>query len=221
MKSIQLTQNLYEYMLEVSLRETDVQIRLREATNSLPGSIMQIPPEQGQFMGLLAELTDARRCIEIGVYTGYSALCVALALPENGKLIACDIDPSNTQIAQHYWREAGVENIIELRIGKATETLSQLIDEGGAGSYDMAFIDADKTEYSEYYESLLTLLRPRGLLIADNILWSGRVADPSYKDLDTDSLRSFAKKLRDDHRVSISLLPIADGLLLATKRALQ
>ena len=220
MKSIQLTQSLYEYMLEVSLRETDVQIRLREATNSLPGSIMQIPPEQGQFMALLAELTDARRCIEIGVYTGYSALCVALALPENGKLIACDIDSSNTEIAQHYWREAGVGNIIELRIGKATETLGQLIDEGGAGGYDMAFIDADKTGYSEYYESLLTLLRPRGLLIADNILWSGRVANPSYKDLDTESLRSFAKKLRDDHRVSISLLPVADGLLLATKRAL-
>jgi len=207
-------------MLEVSLRETDVQIRLREATNSLPGSIMQIPPEQGQFMALLAELTDARRCIEIGVYTGYSALCVALALPENGKLIACDIDSSNTEIAQHYWREAGLGNIIELRIGKATETLGQLIDEGGAGGYDMAFIDADKTGYSEYYESLLTLLRPRGLLIADNILWSGRVANPSYKDLDTESLRSFAKKLRDDHRVSISLLPVADGLLLATKRAL-
>ena len=220
MKSIQLTQSLYEYMLEVSLRETDVQIRLREATNSLPGSIMQIPPEQGQFMALLAELTDARRCIEIGVYTGYSALCVALALPENGKLIACDIDSSNTEIAQHYWREAGLGNIIELRIGKATETLGQLIDEGGAGGYDMAFIDADKTGYSEYYESLLTLLRPRGLLIADNILWSGRVANPSYKDLDTESLRSFAKKLRDDHRVSISLLPVADGLLLATKRAL-
>jgi len=181
---------------------------------------MQIPPEQGQFMALLAELTDARQCIEIGVYTGYSALCVALALPEDGKLIACDIDPSNTQIAEHYWREAGVENIIELRIGKAKETLSQLIDEGGAGGYDMAFIDADKTAYSEYYESLLTLLRPRGLLIADNILWSGRVADPSYKDLDTESLRSFAKKLRDDHRVSVSLLPVADGLLLATKRAL-
>ena len=220
MKSIQLTQSLYEYMLEVSLRETDVQIRLREATNSLPGSIMQIPPEQDQFMALLAELTDARRCIEIGVYTGYSALCVALALPENGKLIACDIDSSNTEIAQHYWREAGLGNIIELRIGKATETLGQLIDEGGAGGYDMAFIDADKTGYSEYYESLLTLLRPRGLLIADNILWSGRVANPSYKDLDTESLRSFAKKLRDDHRVSISLLPVADGLLLATKRAL-
>ena len=219
MKSIQLTQSLYDYMLEVSLRETDVQIRLREATRSLPGSIMQIPPEQGQFMALLAELTGARRCIEVGVYTGYSALCVALALPENGKLIACDIDSSNTQIAQHYWREAGVENIIELRIGKATETLGRLIDEGGAGSYDMAFIDADKTGYSEYYESLLTLLRPRGLLIADNILWSGRVADPSCKDLDTESLRSFAMKLRDDDRVSISLLPVADGLLLATKRA--
>ena len=220
MKSIQLTKSLYEYLLEVSLRETDVQIRLREATQSLPGSIMQIPPEQGQFMALLAELTDARRCIEIGVYTGYSALCVALALPKNGKLIACDIDSSNTQIAQHYWREAGVENIIELRIGKAAETLGRLIDEGGAGGYDMAFIDADKTGYSEYYESLLTLLRPRGLLIADNVLWSGRVADPSYKDLDTESLRSFAKKLREDHRVSISLLPVADGLLLATKRAL-
>ena len=220
MKSIQLTQSLYDYMLEVSLRETDVQIRLREATRSLPGSIMQIPPEQGQFMALLAELTGARRCIEIGVYTGYSALCVALALPKNGKLIACDIDSSNTQIAQHYWREAGVESVIELRLGAAKETLNQLIDQGGSGSYDMAFIDADKTEYSEYYETLITLLRPRGLLIADNILWSGRVADPSHGDPDTKSLRSFAKKLRDDDRVSTSLLPVADGLLLAMKREL-
>ncbi len=220
MKSIQLTESLYEYMLGASLREIDVQRRLREATASLPGSIMQIPPEQGQFMALLAELTHAKRCIEVGVYTGYSALCVALALPKDGKLIACDTDPSNTEIAQRYWREAGVEQIIELRLGPALETLDNLVDEGGAESFDMAFIDADKTEYSDYYEILMTLLRPRGFLIADNVLWSGRVADPSRQDHDTDALRSFATKLRDDERVSTSLLPVADGLLLAMKRDL-
>ena len=218
MKSVQLTETLYDYMLGASLRETDVQRRLREATASLPGAIMQIPPEQGQFMALLAELTGAQRCIEVGVYTGYSALSVALALPKNGKLIACDIDPSNTEIAQHYWREAGVENIIELRLGPALGTLNHLIDEGGTGSYDMAFIDADKTEYNHYYEALMTLLRPRGLLIADNVLWAGRVADPSHKDPDTNALRSFARKLHGDKRVSTSLLPVADGLLLAMKR---
>ena len=220
MKSIQLTESLYDYMLGASLRETDVQRRLREATASLPGAIMQIPPEQGQFMALLAELTHAKRCIEVGVYTGYSALCVALALPKDGKLIACDTDPSNSEIAQHYWREAGVEHIIELRLGPALETLDNLVDEGGAESYDMAFIDADKTEYSDYYEILMILLRPRGFLIADNMLWSGRVAEPSRQDRDTDALRSFATKLRDDERVSTSLLPVADGLLLAMKRDL-
>ena len=220
MKSIQLTESLYEYMLGASLRETDVQRRLRETTASLPGAIMQIPPEQGQFMALLAELTHAKRCIEVGVYTGYSALCVALALPKDGRLIACDTDPSNTAIAQRYWREAGVEQIIELRLGPALETLNTLVDEGGAESYDMAFIDADKTEYSDYYEILMTLLRPRGFLIADNMLWSGKVAEPSRQDHDTDALRSFATKLRDDERVSTSLLPVADGLLLAMKRDL-
>ena len=220
MKSIQLTESLYEYMLGASLRETDVQRYLREATASLPGAIMQIPPEQGQFMALLAELTHAKRCVEVGVYTGYSALCVALALPKNGKLIACDTDPSNTEIAQHYWKEAGVEHIIELRLGPALETLDNLVDEGGTESYDMAFIDADKTEYSDYYEILMTLLRPHGLLIADNMLWSGRVAEPSRQDRDTAALRSFATKLRDDERVSTSLLPVADGLLLAMKRDL-
>ena len=220
MKSVQLTETLYDYMLGASLRETDVQRCLREATESLPGAIMQIPPEQGQFMRLLAELMGAQRCIEVGVYTGYSALSVALALPKNGKLIACDIDPSNTEIAQHYWREAGVENIIELRLGPALETLNDLIDEGGTGRYDMAFIDADKTEYNLYYETLITLLRPRGLLIADNVLWAGRVADSSHNDPDTDALRSFAKKLHGDERGCTSLLPVADGLLLAMKREL-
>ena len=220
MKSIQLTESLYEYMLGASLRETDVQRRLREATAPLPGAIMQIPPEQGQFMALLAELTHAKRCVEVGVYTGYSALCVALALPKDGKLIACDTDPSNTEIAQRYWREAGVEQIIELRLGPALETLDNLVDEGGTESYDMAFIDADKTEYSDYYEILMTLLRPHGFLIADNMLWSGRVAEPSHQDHDTEALRSFATKLRDDERVSTSLLPVADGLLLAMKRDL-
>ncbi len=220
MKSVQLTETLYDYMLGASLRETDVQRRLREATESLPGAIMQIPPEQGQFMRLLAELMGAQRCIEVGVYTGYSALSVALALPKNGTLIACDIDPSNTEIAEHYWREAGVENIIELRLGPALETLNDLIDEGGTGRYDIAFIDADKTEYNLYYETLITLLRPLGLLIADNVLWAGRVADSSHNDPDTAALRSFAKKLHGDERVSTSLLPVADGLLLAMKREL-
>lgn len=218
MKSIQLTEALYEYLLSASLRETDVQRRLREDTISLPGAIMQIPPEQGQFMGLLAELMGARRCIEIGVYTGYSALSVALSLPKHAKLIACDVDPVNTRTAQRYWKEAGVDDIIDLRVGPALETLQHLLREDGAESYDMAFIDADKTEYDAYYEALIKLLRPGGLLIADNVLWGGRVSEPSRDDPDTTALRAFALKLRDDNRVTTSLLPVADGLLLAVKR---
>ena len=217
MKSIQLTEQIYSYMLEASLQETIIQAELREKTASLPGSIMQVPPEQAQFMGLLTKLIGAKNCIEVGVYTGYSALSVALALPPDGKLIACDVDPATTKIAMEYWQKAGVSDQINLRIAPALETLKGLIDDGDSGSYDLAFIDADKTEYQEYFEALMLLLRPGGLLIADNVLWSGRVADTSFKDADTLALRMFTLSLKDDPRVSTSLLPVADGLLLAVK----
>ncbi len=218
MKSIQLTEPLYDYLLQASLRETEVQRRLRKDTASLPGAIMQIPPEQGQFMALLAQLIGAKRCIEIGVYTGYSALSVALSLPPDGTLVACDIDPINTQVARRYWKEAGVDGIIDLRLGPAQETLQDLIQKDGENVYDMAFIDADKTEYEAYYETLLKLLKKGGILIADNVLWAGRVSELSNDDPNTAALRSFTLKVRDDERVSTSLLPIADGLLLAMKR---
>ena len=178
---------------------------------------MQIPPEQGQFMGLLARLIGAKNCIEVGVYTGYSALSVALSLPKNGKLIACDVDPVTTKIATQYWQQAGVSELIDLRIGPALKTLSDLLDECGPNSYDMAFIDADKTEYQQYFEALMLLIRPGGLIITDNVLWSGRVAKNSFNDEDTAALRAFTLTLRDDPRVSTSLLPIADGVLLALK----
>lgn len=218
MKSIQLTEPLYDYLLQASLRETEVQRRLRKDTASLPGAIMQIPPEQGQFMALLAQLIGAKRCIEIGVYTGYSALSVALSLPPDGTLVACDIDPINTQVARRYWKEAGVDGIIDLRLGPAQETLQDLIQKDGENVYDMAFIDADKTEYEAYYETLLKLLKKGGIIIADNVLWAGRVSELSNDDPNTAALRSFTLKVRDDERVSTSLLPIADGLLLAMKR---
>ena len=217
MKSIQLTEQLYSYMLQASLKETPVQAELRETTALLPGAVMQIPPEQGQFMGLLIKLLGAKNCIEVGVYTGYSALSTALALPKDGKLLALDNDPQNTKIARKFWKKAGISERIDLRIGPALETLAQLIAEGHHNSFDMAFIDADKTEYQEYFEALMILLRPGGLLIADNVLWSGRVADKAAVDEDTVALRDFTLSLRDDHRVSTSVLPIADGLLLAVK----
>jgi predicted O-methyltransferase YrrM len=217
MKSIQLTDQLYSYMLEASLQETQIQSDLRKKTALLPGSIMQIPPEQAQFMGFLTKLIGAKNCIEIGVYTGYSALSVALSLPKDGRLIACDVDPVTTEVARRYWQKAGVSERIDLRIGPALETLRGLIDDGESGKYDMAFIDADKTEYQQYFENLMLLLRPGGLLIADNILWFGRVADNSFDDEDTKALRAFTLSLRDDPRVSTSLLPVADGLLLAIK----
>ena len=217
MKSIQLTEQIYSYMLKASLQETIIQAELREKTASLPGSIMQVPPEQAQFMGLLTKLIGAKNCIEVGVYTGYSALSVALALPPDGKLIACDVDPATTKIATEYWQKAGISDRIDLRIAPALETLKVLIEDGGSGSYDLAFIDADKTEYQEYFEALMLLLRPGGLLIADNVLWSGRVAETSFKDADTEALRKFTLSLKDDPRVSTSLLPVADGLLLAVK----
>jgi predicted O-methyltransferase YrrM len=217
-RSISLTDSLYGYLLEVSLREPDLLLRLREETAADPMARMQISPEQGQFMALLVRLMGARRCIEVGVFTGYSSLCVATALPADGRIVACDVSAHWTQMARRYWEAGGVAHKIDLRLAPAVETLESLLAAGGAGKYDFAFIDADKTSYVAYYERSLELLRPGGLVVVDNTLWSGRVADPEVADEDTVALRHFNEHLHRDARVDLSLLPMGDGLTLARKR---
>jgi predicted O-methyltransferase YrrM len=214
-----LSDELRNYLHSVSLRDTDVQRRLREATAPLAMARMQISPEQGQFFQLLIELTGARRCIEVGVFTGYSALCVAMALPPEGKLIACDVSDEWTSIGRPFWEEAGVAGKIDLRLAPAVETLDALLAQGQAGSFDFAFIDADKSNYDAYYERLLQLLRPGGLIAIDNVLWGGRVIDPEAQDEDTVALRALNQKIHGDQRVTVSMVPIGDGLTLARKRA--
>ena len=213
-----LSEALYDYILSVSLREADVLRRLREETARMPLAIMQIAPEQGQFMALIVELMGAKRTLEVGVFTGYSSLAVALALPDDGHITACDVSEEWTAIARRYWAEAGVAHKIDLRLAPAIETLDALLVDGQAGSYDFAFIDAEKTEYADYYERVLQLLRQGGLVAIDNVLWNGAVADPTDDKEDTNAIRAFNEKLRDDDRVSLSLLPLADGLTLARKR---
>jgi predicted O-methyltransferase YrrM len=217
-RSIGLDDRLYEYLLAASLREHPVLVRLRAETAAHPKVNMQIAPEQGQFMALLVRLMGARRCIEVGVFTGYSSLAVALALPATGQLIACDVSEDYTATARRYWDEAGVAGRIELRIAPALDTLDSLLAVEGAGGFDFAFIDADKGAYGEYYERLLVLLRPGGLIAVDNTLWDGAVADPRNQEADTLAIRDFNEKLRDDTRVDLSLVPIGDGLTLARKR---
>ena len=217
-RTIDLTDTLYDYLLSVSLRETDLQRRLREETATLTMARMQISPEQGQFMALIARLVGARRCLEVGVFTGYSSLAVALALPEDGRIVACDVSEEWTSVARRYWAEAGVADRVDLRLAPAIETIDALIAAGGAGTYDLAFIDADKPAYLEYYERVLVLLRPGGLVMTDNTLWSGRVADPEVGDADTVALRHYNEYLHRDSRVDLSLVPIGDGLTLARKR---
>jgi predicted O-methyltransferase YrrM len=217
-RSISLTDSLYQYLLDVSLREPPLLLALREETAGMRNRSMQIAPEQGQFMALLVRLIRARRYLEVGVFTGYSSLAVALALPDDGHIVACDVSEEWTAIARRYWREAGVEHKVDLRLAPAVQTLDALLHEGGAGSYDFAFIDADKANYLDYYERVLSLLRPGGLVAIDNTLWSGRVADPAEHDADTDALRAFNLALHQDERVDLSLLPLADGLTLARKR---
>jgi predicted O-methyltransferase YrrM len=217
-RSITLDDDLYRYLCDVSLREPDVLRRLREVTSGLAEANMQISPEQGQLMALLARLIDARRYLEIGVFTGYSSLAVALALPEDGRVVACDVSPEWTRIAQRYWQEGGVAHKIDLRLAPAADTLRALEREGWAGQFDLAFIDADKGGYLDYYEHTLRLLRTGGLLLVDNTLWSGRVADPADDSPDTRAIRAFNEALRDDVRIDLSLLPVADGLTLARKR---
>ena len=217
-KSITLTDDLYDYLLSVSLRETEVLRRLREATANHAMARMQIAPEQGQFLQLLVYLLQARTIIEVGTFTGYSALWMASALPDGGRLIACDTNETYTAIAERYWREAGIDDRIELHIAPALDTLDKLIDQGQTGRIDMAFIDADKVEYPHYYERLLRLLRPGGLVAIDNTLWDGLPADPAAQDKDTRAIRAFNETLQEDDRVAISLLPVADGITLALKR---
>lgn len=217
-RSIGLEPALYDYLLAASLREAPVLARLRAETARHPKVNMQIAPEQGQLMALLVRLVGARRCIEVGVFTGYSSLAVALALPPDGRLVACDISEDYTAIARRYWAEAGVAERIDLRIAPAAATLDALLAEGGAGRYDFGFIDADKEGYPAYYERLLELLRPGGLIAVDNTLWDGDVADPANQAPDTVAIRAFNARLRDDERIDLSLVPIGDGLTLARKR---
>ncbi len=217
-KDLGLSPELYDYLLQNSLREADVLRQLREETAQHRAAIMQIAPEQGQFMALLVQLMGAKRTLEVGVFTGYSSLVVALALPEGGQIIACDVDKEATAIAQHYWEAAGVTDKIDLRLAPAIETLDQLIAEGQAGSFDFAFIDADKRNYPRYFEQCLELMRPGGLIAVDNVLWAGRVVEEDSEDKRTQAIRAFNQALHQDERVSLSLLPIADGLTLAMKR---
>lgn len=217
-RTFTLADSLYEYVLSVSLRESDVLRRLRQETATLPMAGMQIAPEQGQFMALLVRLLGARRTIEVGVFTGYSALAVAAALPDDGRIVACDVSAEWTATARRYWREAGVDHKIDLRLAPALDTLDRLLEEGAAGSFDFAFIDADKTGYREYYERCLTLLRRGGLIAVDNVLWDGRVADPDARDADTEAIRAFNRALSGDERIDLALVPIGDGLTLARKR---
>jgi predicted O-methyltransferase YrrM len=217
-RRLQITDEIHGYLLAHSVREPEILARLRAATASLPQAQMQIGPEQGQLMGLLARLVGAKRCIEIGVFTGYSSLAVALALPEDGRILACDVSEEWTAIARRFWREAGVEHKIELKLQPASRTLEQLLAAGETGRYDFAFIDADKPSYDTYYELLLKLLRPGGLIVLDNTLWSGDVADPDNRDPNTVALRTLNDKLHRDERVDLSLLPVGDGLTLARKR---
>ena len=216
-RTIQITDRVYDYMQEVSVREPEILKRLRAETAELPEHNMQISPEQGQFMALLVGLIGARRTLEIGTFTGYSALAVALALPDDGKLIACEISEEYAAIGRRYWQEAGLDTNIDLKIGLALDTLDGLITEGQAETYDFAFIDADKVNYQNYFDRALILLRPGGLIAVDNVLWNGAVADPRNTTKDTEAIREFNAELGDDTRVAISMVPIGDGLTLARK----
>jgi len=217
-RTLQVTDEIYDYLLDISLREPDVLKDLRDVTAGYPGARMQISPEQGQFMGLLVRLMGARRCLEIGVFTGYSSLAVALALPDDGSILACDVDEEHTALARAFWERAGVAGKIDLRLAPATDTLDDQIAEGRTGTFDFAFIDADKSSYRGYLDRCLELLRPGGLVAVDNTLWSGRLVDESDQDPDTCALRDFNRSLHADQRVDLSLVPIGDGLTLARKR---
>ncbi|MEH2081978.1 MAG: class I SAM-dependent methyltransferase [Nostoc sp.] len=217
-QSIGLDNQLYNYLLSVSLREPEILGRLRQETANHPRGGMQISPEQGQFMRLLVQLIAAKKTLEVGVFTGYSSLSVALALPADGKIIACDVSEEFTAIARRYWQEAGVADKIALQLAPALETLDRLLATGQAETFDFAFIDADKENYDAYYERSLQLVRPGGLIAIDNVLWSGQVAQEQNQDESTQAIRALNHKLHHDERITLSVLPIGDGLTLAIKR---
>lgn len=213
-----LPAKLYEYLTSVSVREPAVLGRLRVETEALPMGGMQSPPEHGQFLALLVQLMGARRTLEVGVFTGYSSLAVALALPNDGRIVACDVSEEYTSVARRYWKEAGVDHMIDLHIKPALETLQELIAQRQHSRFDFAFIDADKANYDGYYEYALELIRPGGLIAIDNVLWHGRVIDPDANDADTLAIRALNKKLLVDSRINLSMVPISDGLTLCYKR---
>jgi predicted O-methyltransferase YrrM len=218
-QSIGLSENLYQYLLANSVREPAILTKLRQETAQHPLVNMQISPEQGQLMGLLVQLIGAKKCLEIGVFTGYSALVVALNLPDDGRIIACDVSAEFTSIASKYWQEAGVNDKISLQIAPALETLDRLLANGEAGTFDVAFIDADKNNYAAYYDRCFQLVRQGGLILVDNVLWYGRVADPTMdEDKRTQSIKQLNQQIYHDDRVQISLIPIGDGLTIARKK---
>jgi caffeoyl-CoA O-methyltransferase len=217
-RSLGLEDTVYDYLLRESLREPALLADLRKETAALPEAGMQISPEQGQFMQLLVELMGARLAVEVGTFTGYSALSVALAMPSDGRLVCCDLSSDYTDIGKPYWARAGVADKIDLRIGPALDTLDGLLEEGCAGRVDFMFVDADKTNYDGYYERGLKLLRQGGLLAIDNVLWNGSVADPSNRKETTEAIRALNSKLHGDERITLSMLPVGDGLTLARKR---
>jgi predicted O-methyltransferase YrrM len=217
-KTMGISDDLAAYVVEVGAREPEVLARLREETAAIPQHGMQIAPEEGAFLAMLAELTGSRRCLEIGTFTGYSSTAVALRLPKDGRMVCCDVSEEWTSVARKYWAEAGVADKIDLRIGPATETLDGLLADGGESSYDFAFVDADKSGYDDYYERLLRLMRTGGLIAFDNMLRDGEVLDPDPQDEDTRAIQALNRKLADDDRISLCLLPIADGVTLARCR---
>lgn len=209
---------LNAYVRDVSLREHPVLADVRARTAGMPRAGMQVSPEQGQFLALLVGLTGARRIVEVGTFTGYSSTAMALALPDDGHLTACDLSEEWTALAREAWQAAGVAHKVTLRLGPALDTLDALIAQGGAGTWDLVFIDADKENYEAYFDRALTLLRPGGLAMVDNVLWSGRVVDPANTEASTEAIRAFNAQRRGDERVDISLVPIGDGITLARKR---
>jgi predicted O-methyltransferase YrrM len=217
-RTLNLDDSLYQYLLDVSLRETPLLERLRDETQALPMARWQIAPEQGQFLALLVKLTGARRLLEVGTFTGYSALCMATALPEGGSLICCDIPGDYNATARRYWQEAGLAERIDLRLAPALQTLAELERQGQVGQFDLIFIDADKANYPSYLEHALRLLRVGGLAVFDNTLWSGRVLEENSESADTRAIQALNRALKDDLRVDLSLLPVGDGLTLCRKR---
>ena len=217
-RSLNLDDALYQYLLDVSLRESPLLKRLREETARLPTARWQIAPEQGQFMALLVQISGARKILEIGTFTGYSALCMAQAMPADGRLICCDLPGDYNAIAERYWHEAGVAERIDLRLAPALETLSALERGGQSESFDLIFIDADKANYRVYLEHALVLVRQGGLILFDNVLWSGRVLEQSPESADTRAIQALNRGLLRDSRIDLSLLPLGDGLTLCRKR---